>query len=125
MTGAGASVAEKDTDALPRDQSGFAVFHKVPGKGLVPSGAPVPVPGSEGFRRLPRRLSTVRELGGSWIGEKGKDEKGAGLRLTPRCQEHRLGGAASFPWIGLSAQGAGGGAPVLSPSQLRAAPRAE
>lgn len=116
MTWAGASVAEKDTDALPRDGSGFVVFKKVPGKRPVPSGAPVPVPGAKGFRRLPRRLGTVRGLGGSWTGEKSKEEEEAGLPLTPWCQEHRLGGRGQLPVDRTFRPGAGGGTPVLSPS---------
>lgn len=116
---------EKDTVALPRDLSGFAVFPKVPAKRPAPEGAPGAVPCAERVRRLPRRLGTVEESGAAGQGGKSKEGEGAGLSLGPPCQGHRRGGAASFPGSDFPPRGPGGGGPALSPSQLRAAPRAE
>lgn len=117
---------------MPRLASGQPGFKKRLGRVHLP-GTDVVVPKVRDKRPVPRALpvqSPVPKVSGTFLDVWGagrglggrQGEEGAGLRLTPRCQERRPGGAASFPRIGLSGPGPGGGAPVLPPSQPRAPP---
>nr|CAI9712373.1 unnamed protein product [Rangifer tarandus platyrhynchus] len=88
------------------------------------SGAVLDVWGQSGGVRESRGESW--ESGEGAGGQRGKSKKKrAGLRLAPPCQGHRLGGAARFPGLDFPPSGPGSGGPAPSPSQFRAAPRAE
>lgn len=98
------NAAEKDTDSLPWDPRGPALFPKVPGKA---SGSL----GRSGSKCLKRRVSGafLRCLATVWRGQGPAGPLGRGLDCASflGARDTVAGGAASFPRIRLPAPGAG------------------
>ena len=130
MTWAGSSVRPKRHRRAPQGPRRLRGHLEGASQVSGPEGAPGADPCAQGVRRRPSRLGTVGGVEGEGAGggtarEEHGNREGAGLRLAPPCQGHRLGGAARFPGSDFPPPGPGSGGPAPSPSQLRAAPRAE